>query len=92
MIDHDSTPSTPDPTSGSSSRSRMTDTEQMLALMGGSFLLMWALRHGRIIPSIALALSGPLLVSGMRRRWPSALIERLGKSQSDRARLGHGGV
>ncbi len=38
---------------------RMTDAEQALAVLGGSVLTLWALRHGRLLPSLVLACAAP---------------------------------
>lgn len=53
---------------------RMTDGEQTLALVSGALVMMWALRRGRLIPMAAMGLAGPLVVAGLRKRWPSELI------------------
>lgn len=53
---------------------QMTDGEQTLALISGALVMMWALRRGRLIPMAAMGLAGPLVVAGLRKRWPSELI------------------
>jgi hypothetical protein len=61
---------------------RMTDGEQTLALVSGALVMMWALRRGRLIPMLAMGLAGPLLASGLRKRWPSEVITWSRKRQA----------
>ncbi len=63
---------------------RMTDAEQALAVLGGSVLTLWALRHGRLLPSLVLAFAAPLVVAGWRKRWPAMLSP---PPREDRSRL-----
>ena len=53
----------------------MTDGEQTMALVSGALVLMWALRRGRLIPMLAMGVAGPLLAAGLRKRWPSEVVE-----------------
>jgi hypothetical protein len=65
-------------------RTDMTEAEQLLSLVAGGLLVLWALRHGRLLPSLALAAAAPMLVAGVDRRWPAILRPAL-RARADAA-------